>query len=60
MTDQQGNEKKIEDLAILRASINRQLTQTRYFAAAFSVFLGGFIVFGLLGAGYLAISRRRE
>ncbi|HHV50061.1 hypothetical protein [Azonexus hydrophilus] len=53
MTDQQGNEKKIEDLAILRASINRQLTQTRYFAAAFSVFLGGFIVFGLLGAGYL-------
>lgn len=53
MTSQQRNGNGIEDLSVLRASINRQLTQTRYFAAAFSVFLGGFIVFGLLGAGYL-------
>ncbi len=49
MTEQQGN----EEIALLRASINRQLTQTRYLAAVFSVFLGGFVVYGLFGAGYL-------
>lgn len=49
MLDQQSN----EDFALMRMALNRALTRTRYLAAGMSVFLGCFIVYGLLGSGYL-------
>ncbi len=54
MTNQQRtNQQRSEDLALLRSALNRHLTRMRYVATAYSVLLGGFIVYGLLGSDYL-------